>query len=144
MGLKAGSRKSDAVVASLLSARLGPDWHLVWHKHVPRIIGLVQPTPMSDSYKVSIAVKDGEPDVTILAPQLLVSKGQFIEVHMYGPQKPCLYRPDADDWNPVNEKFPSIVTWLSEWLFFYELWLSTGEWLGGGEHPRERGASFAT
>ena len=99
---------------------------------------------MSDVYKVSIAVENGKPDVTILAPGLLVSNGQFTEVHMYGPQRPCLYRPDSDDWNPPHEKFPSIVTWLSEWLFFYELWLSTGEWLGGGEHPPKRGASYAT
>jgi hypothetical protein len=26
----------------------------------------------------------------------------------------------------------SIVPWASEWLFFYEFWLVTGEWDGGG------------
>ena len=29
----------------------------------------------------------------------------------------------------------TIVPWCSEWLFYYELWLATGEWLGGGVHP---------
>ncbi|MDY0295864.1 MAG: hypothetical protein RB296_00975 [Acidobacteriota bacterium] len=28
----------------------------------------------------------------------------------------------------------TIVPWASEWLIFYELWLATGEWLGGGIH----------
>jgi hypothetical protein len=26
----------------------------------------------------------------------------------------------------------SIVPWLLAWLIDYELWLATGEWLGGG------------
>jgi hypothetical protein len=29
----------------------------------------------------------------------------------------------------------SIVPWASEWLFFYEMWLITGEWDGGGRWP---------
>ena len=28
----------------------------------------------------------------------------------------------------------TIIPWTIEWLYFYELWLATGEWLGGGEH----------
>lgn len=29
----------------------------------------------------------------------------------------------------------TIVPWAVEWLFFYEVWLVTGEWGGGGEWP---------
>ena len=29
----------------------------------------------------------------------------------------------------------TIVPWTVEWLYFYELWLATGEWYGGGDHP---------
>jgi hypothetical protein len=28
----------------------------------------------------------------------------------------------------------TVIPWISEWLYFYELWLVTGEWLGGGTH----------
>ena len=28
----------------------------------------------------------------------------------------------------------TIIPWTVEWLYYYELWLATGEWLGGGEH----------
>ena len=29
----------------------------------------------------------------------------------------------------------SIVSWLAVWLVYYEIWRTTGEWLGGGiEH----------
>lgn len=27
--------------------------------------------------------------------------------------------------------------WASEWLFFYEVWLATGTWLGGGLHSED-------
>jgi hypothetical protein len=29
----------------------------------------------------------------------------------------------------------TIIPWTSEWLFFYELWLASGEWHGGGHDP---------
>ncbi len=32
----------------------------------------------------------------------------------------------------------TILPWASLWLFYYEVWLATGEWVGGGEHPGER------
>ena len=28
-----------------------------------------------------------------------------------------------------------IVPWAAEWFWFFEHWLVTGEWLGGGSHP---------
>ncbi|SJM35583.1 conserved hypothetical protein [Mesorhizobium delmotii] len=32
----------------------------------------------------------------------------------------------------------SIVPWTSLWLFYFEDWLTDGEWRGGGEHPIHR------
>ena len=29
----------------------------------------------------------------------------------------------------------TLVPWTIEWLFHYEIWLATGTWCGGGEHP---------
>jgi hypothetical protein len=29
----------------------------------------------------------------------------------------------------------SIVPWTSLWLYYYEIWHATGEWLGGGHDP---------
>jgi hypothetical protein len=36
----------------------------------------------------------------------------------------------------------SVVPWASEWLFFYEIWLPSGEWHGGGEWPPPRASDF--
>lgn len=30
-----------------------------------------------------------------------------------------------------------IVPWTSLWLYFFEDWLATDEWKGGGKHPAE-------
>lgn len=30
----------------------------------------------------------------------------------------------------------TVIPWIVEWLFYYEIRLTTGEWLGGGEHPQ--------
>ena len=29
----------------------------------------------------------------------------------------------------------TIMPWLALWLFHYEAWHATGEWLGGGQEP---------
>ena len=43
----------------------------------------------------------------------------------------CLQR---RDWNGRQLIADTYVPWAMEWLVFFELWLATGEWLGGGEH----------
>ncbi len=56
--------------------------------------------------------------------------------HRYGPSEPCLYYPG--EFDPDREFIADVVVpWASEWLLHYELWLITGEWLGGGVHPRD-------
>ena len=29
----------------------------------------------------------------------------------------------------------TIVPWAQEWLYYYEIWLATNEWCGGGHIP---------
>ena len=49
----------------------------------------------------------------------------------------CLYR------NKINRSEfifgdslkVTIIPWIQEWLYFYELFLITGKWYGNGEHP---------
>ena len=35
----------------------------------------------------------------------------------------------------------TIVPWTAEWLVYYEIWLMTGEWYGGGDWPPRRAAT---
>lgn len=50
----------------------------------------------------------------------------------------CLYYPKNNEWDSSRLITKTIIPWISEWLFYYELWLGSDEWYGGGIHP-ERG-----
>ena len=47
----------------------------------------------------------------------------------------CLYLPDAHEYSPRYRLIETIIAWAIKWTEFYELWLLTGEWFGGGMHP---------
>jgi hypothetical protein len=47
----------------------------------------------------------------------------------------CLYHPIEDEWTSKSWLKDTLIPWAIEWLLLYELWLATGKWLGGGEHP---------
>ena len=45
----------------------------------------------------------------------------------------CLYM--NSEFNSSKYLSNTIIPWAIEWLYYYELWLTTGKWLGGGRHP---------
>ena len=45
----------------------------------------------------------------------------------------CVYR--GDQWK-ADKPLSAILPWITEWLFYYELWLPTGQWYGGGHDLR--------
>lgn len=47
----------------------------------------------------------------------------------------CLYQ--KYEWNNTHS-ITEIIPWISEWLYYYELWCITGEWLGGGHKFRKK------
>jgi len=104
--------------------------HLHWK-------GTLNPTPISDNYLVKLSYTLGEsPKTNVVSPKLFIPKGKRLP-HVYNQQNQrlCLYYPCGESkWSPSTYLAETIVPWTSEWLFFYELWLSTGEWLGGGIH----------
>jgi hypothetical protein len=64
--------------------------------------------------------------------------------HIYGnPHNPamprlCLYDHREISWTPEKLIADTIIPWASEWLFFYEYWKISGEFLGPGNHPDPR------
>ena len=71
----------------------------------------------------------------MISPKLIQKNGERVP-HLYDQetQRLCLFMPKYEEWKPFMYISETIIPWASEWLVFYELWLSTGEWLGGGEH----------
>lgn len=107
-------------------------------------IGTIQPTDMSSSYTVKISYRssDGRPHVTVLDPELkrrTDAEGKERAIpHVYKGPELCLFLPWGNEWTCEMSIASTIVPWASLWLYFYEVWHATGEWLGEGEHPPRR------
>jgi hypothetical protein len=101
---------------------------------VLRCTGCLQPTPGSRFYKVVITCESGgQPAVHVTGLQAGPNAERI--PHTYAPDRPCLFHTASRDWRSDMKIANTIVPWLSLWLFHYEVWHATGEWLGGGiEH----------
>jgi hypothetical protein len=101
--------------------------------------GSLQPTPRSESYQVEIIYHFRErPDINIIKPVLVKNfKGDSIP-HVYAGNKLCLYRPKYFEFRPLHLLSDTIIPWTSLWLYYYETWHVTGDWLGGGEHAANK------
>lgn len=94
-------------------------------------------TPLSREYTVRIEYERGdvpkvfvkEPDITVLAA------GREIP-HVYkNPLRLCLYLPGSGEWDGTMRIDKTFVPWTSVWLYYFEEWLYSNEWKGGGVHP---------
>lgn len=47
----------------------------------------------------------------------------------------CLYLPGSGEYSTKDKLIENIISWAIKWTEFYEIWLLTGEWYGGGVHP---------
>lgn len=102
-------------------------------------IGQLQPTRWSICYKIRI-VYDGKnsPKVTVLEPRLLLARGKTQLPHVYSGNELCLFHPKKAEWSSSDFIADTILPWTSLWLSYYENWLYTGIWQGGGEHPNTK------
>lgn len=74
-----------------------------------------------------------DPDLTELA------QGERIpHVYQQKPTRLCLYLPGTGQWSSDKWILKTIAPWAVLWLYFFEDWLATEEWKGGGMHPEHR------
>ena len=98
----------------------------------------LQPTPVSQRYTVRLHYRHGGvPHVHVLAPQLRLHPDATALPHTYPGDRLCLHLPGQ--WQPTMLIAHTTIPWTSEWLLYYEIWLATGHWGGGGHgeppHP---------
>ena len=101
--------------------------------------GKVKPTPLSREYNVALTYSNSQaPKVWVIGEELQKSDDpNFPHKYEVDPKnnmvRICLYRYREF----TKDKFlaNTIIPWIVEWLYFYEIWLATGTWCGGGEHP---------
>lgn len=101
--------------------------------------GSIIPSPNSQIYsiKLTYSYKNGV-KVYVVSPKplpLAMGESRLPHVYSHEEQRLCLYYPNGEEWNSSKYLVHTIFPWASEWLFYYELWVVTGEWLGGGKHP---------
>lgn len=77
-------------------------------------------------YNVSVEYNgDSRPIVKVNHPQL-----DMKSPHRYDDYSLCLYSPNDFKWNAEKLIAKEIIPWTTAWLFFYEYWLQSDEWIG--------------
>lgn len=116
----------------LFRARKGDRHSAVWTGDVK---------PQFACYRIEIRYEIGDfPEVRILSPEL-IRKPEYTDgplPHVYGPLSDptlCLFDPAANEWDGTMLISRTTIPWSIDWTVFYEFWLMTGVWSGGGRHP---------
>ena len=92
--------------------------------------GTLQPREPSPYYQIEIRYKLGEvPKVRVIRPPL--AKGC---PHLYNDESLCLFWPKEWAWEGDEIIAKTILPWTALWLYYYELWLDCGKWLGPSSH----------
>jgi hypothetical protein len=96
-----------------------------------------RPTPLSRQYKLRLKYQEGKaPEVFVIEPDLveLANGKRLLHVYSQKPTKLCLYLPKTGEWNSSMLISKTTVPWAILWLYYFEDWLRTGKWNGGGVH----------
>lgn len=133
-------RPKDRPIEQIIPmARAFPHFSFRW-THSGGLVwsGSLQPTQESLSYPIRIIHNPGLP------PKVVVPEYEFDREcrHLYGDGSFCLYWPRQWWWTPGESLARTLIPWAAFWLYFYELWETTGRWLGPssphGIRPEER------
>lgn len=89
-------------------------------------LGKLKPTAQSSEYLIKISYQEyTAPKVDVISPKLVPNVK-----HVYPDGSLCLYLPQDHRWRGVNILASTLVIWTAEWLYCYEVWRATGEWIG--------------
>lgn len=95
-----------------------------------------RPSALSSTYSLKVTYSLGsKPKAYIESPcPLRLPKGAKMLPHTYNDevdkQRLCLFLPQ--EWKEDMLISNTIVHWAIQWMYYYEIWASTGRWLGGG------------
>lgn len=98
--------------------------------------GIIKPSPLSREYQIKMVCKSGKKPKVILYGEKIegIEKKDFPHHYRINQEKQevelCLHLPL--EFNYSCSIADTIIPWIQEWLYYYEIWLTTGEWRGGG------------
>lgn len=97
-----------------------------------------RPTVLSRLYQLRIEFRQGDrPLVYVDGPNLhdLADGRRLPHCYEQRPVRLCLYFPPVGEWRSYMRIDQTIVPWAILWLFYFEEWLLSDDWKGGGMHP---------
>jgi len=100
--------------------------------------GDIQPSPLSRAYTTKVTYRLGKnPTTQVIRPSLKTLAGDRVIPHLYSQEDEtlCLFLPWAHEWSKSMLLSKTIIPWACTWFFYFEHWLVTNEWKGGGVHP---------
>lgn len=95
----------------------------------------------------NVSLLDVQPRLQVINPLLKshpdYDQGPIPHVYLskFTPSMPylCLFSPSGREWDVTDLIANTTVFWAAEWLYFYEGWLVTKRWRGGGQHQPHAG-----
>lgn len=115
----------SVAMQNLYMQRRFPQFKFCWENGIGIWRGTLQPTPVSPVYHILIKYNIGlVPRVWVLSPELKATAP-----HRYQDGYLCLYWDKEWAWFPDQDITKTIVPWVALWLYYYEIWLDTNEWL---------------
>jgi hypothetical protein len=96
-----------------------------------------RPTLLSREYLLRIEYRRGDtPRVFVKDPDIAALTGGRDTPHVYkDPLRLCLYLPRSGEWDATKRIDETFVPWALVWLYYFEEWLASDKWKGGGVHP---------
>lgn len=93
----------------------------------------VRPALWCGTYLIRLGYAFGiRPYVFVIDPEPVRMAHGEVTPHLNEDGTLCLYDPGGDEWGPDRSIADTTVPWTSMWIFYYEDWLITGHWKGGG------------
>jgi len=107
------------------------------------VFGYIQANKNSSTYKIEFLSKGTR--IMVLVHDIVIH-GELKSIpHIFFSESSkkkrylslCLYRNKKNriEFTFGDDLRKTIIPWTQEWLYFYELFLITGQWYGNGEHP---------
>lgn len=96
------------------------------------------PSALGRIYTLRVKFKEGgRPLVFVDQPDLVaLAEGRKLpHVYSESPTRLCLYLPSSGEWHGGLLIANTVVPWAALWLYFFEEWLVSDDWKGGGLHP---------
>jgi hypothetical protein len=97
--------------------------------------GWSRPTLRSVIYRYEMTyVLSERPAIKIVDPVLEKFEGADKLPHVHEGDELCLFYPFYHEFTHRELLTDTVIPWIALWIYYYEKWVVSGKWLGGGVH----------